>query len=81
MEGTNDMFIHQIENWTSFRWNAARLSEPIAWTNKAISSEIEGITLNTAEVRSSVARKLGVAVPDMKEPTHYIDGVVDRISH
>lgn len=38
------------------------------------SSEIEGIILNTAEVRSSVARKLGVAVPDTKEPTHCIDG-------
>lgn len=33
------------------------------------SSEIEGITLNTAEVRSSVARKLGVNVPETKEPT------------
>ena len=108
MERTNDMFIHEIENWTSFRWNAVRLSEPIARTNKAIgylagrlstigfdnqmaatveavthdgvsSSEIEGITLNTAEVRSSVARKLGVAVPDTKEPTHYIDGVVEMM--
>lgn len=108
MERTNDMFIHEIENWTSFRWNAVRLSELIARTNKAIgylagrlstigfdnqmaatveavthdvvsSSEIEGITLNTAEVRSSVARKLGVAVPDTKEPTHYIDGVVEMM--
>jgi len=108
VERTNDMFIHEIENWTSFRWNAVRLSEPIARTNKAIgylagrlstigfdnqmaatveavthdvvsSSEIEGITLNTAEVRSSVARKLGVAVPDTKEPTHYIDGVVEMM--
>lgn len=43
------------------------------------SSEIEGITLNTAEVRSSVARKLGVNVPDMHEPTHYIDGVVEMM--
>ena len=80
MERTNDLFIHEIENWTSFRWNAACLSELSAPTNKAIgylsvsSSEIEGIILNTAEVRSSVARKLGVAVPDTKEPTHCIDG-------
>ena len=86
------MFIHEIENWSSFRWNAERLSDAIALTNRAIgylvgrlstigfdsqmiatveavthdvvaSSEIEGVTLNTAEVRSSVARKLGVTVP------------------
>lgn len=43
------------------------------------SSEIEGITLNTAEVRSSVARKLGVNVPETKEPTHYIDGIVEMM--
>ena len=102
------MFIHDIENWTSFRWNAETLSDAIARTNRAIgyltgrlstigfdsqmaatveavthdvvfSSEIEGVTLNTAEVRSSVARKLGVAVPDTKEPTHYVDGVVEMM--
>lgn len=107
-EITNDMFIHELENWTSFRWNTERLSDVIARTNRAIgylsgrlstigfdsqmiatveavthdvvsSSEIEGITLNTAEVRSSVARKLGVTVPDVKEPTHYIDGVVEML--
>ena len=102
------MFIHEIENWSSFRWNAERLSDAIALTNRAIgylvgrlstigfdsqmiatveavthdvvaSSEIEGVTLNTAEVRSSVARKLGVTVPDVKEPTHYIDGMVEMM--
>lgn len=41
------------------------------------SSEIEGITLDTAEVRSSVARKLGVMINDAKEPTHYTDGIVE----
>lgn len=43
------------------------------------SSEIEGVTLNTDEVRSSVARKLGVTVPDTKTPTHYIDGIVEMM--
>lgn len=43
------------------------------------SSEIEGIALNTSEVRSSVARKLGVVVPQTKEPTHYIDGIVEMM--
>lgn len=43
------------------------------------SSEIEGISLNTEQVRSSVARKLGVKIKDEKEPTHYIDGVVEMM--
>lgn len=43
------------------------------------SSEIEGILLHTPEVRSSVARKLGVTVPEIKEPTHYIDGIVEMM--
>lgn len=30
------MFIHEIENWTLFRWNANRLSEQIARTNRTI---------------------------------------------
>lgn len=102
------MFIHEAENWTSFRWDKDKITELLARTNKAIgflagrlstigfdnqmaatvesvthdvvsSSEIEGITLNTAEVRSSVARKLGVNVPETKEPTHYIDGIVEMM--
>ncbi|MDR0937790.1 MAG: Fic family protein [Mediterranea sp.] len=101
-------YIHEIENWTDFRWDAVQLSDPIARTNRAIgylqgrlsaigfddqmlatvesvtnnivaSSEIEGINLNTAEVRSSVARKLGTVVPNMREATHYIDGVVEMM--
>jgi len=36
VERTNDMFVHEIENWMSFKWNAVRLSESIARTNKAI---------------------------------------------
>lgn len=30
------MFIHEIENWTSFHWDAVRLSETIGRTYKAI---------------------------------------------
>lgn len=43
------------------------------------SSEIEGISLNTQEVRSSVARKLGIKIKDEKEPTHYIEGIVSMM--
>ena len=41
------------------------------------SSEIEGVELNSAQVRSSVARKLGVIITDSTPSSRYIDGVVD----
>lgn len=100
------MFIHETDNWTSFRWDKDPITELLARINREAgflagrlstigfdnqmaatvesvtndvisSSEIEGISLNTAEVRSSVARKLGVTIAETKEPTHYIDGVVE----
>jgi Fic family protein len=43
------------------------------------SSAIEGIILDSSEVRSSVARKLGIKVADEKAPTHYIDGIVEMM--
>lgn len=102
------MFIHETDNWTSFRWDSDKIADLLARTNKAVgflagrlstigfdnqmaatvesvthdvvsSSEIEGVTLNTAEVRSSVARKLGVTVPQAIDPTHYIDGIVEMM--
>lgn len=102
------MFIHESDNWTSFRWNSDKITDVLARVNKAIgflagrlstigfdnqlaatvesvthevvaSSEIEGIALNTAEVRSSVARKLGVTLPESIEPTHYVDGIVEMM--
>ena len=41
------------------------------------SSEIEGVELNTEQVRSSVARKLGVAIANPVEVSRYVDGVVE----
>ncbi len=41
------------------------------------SSEIEGVELNNEQVRSSVARKLGVQLPTPTESSRYIDGVVE----
>lgn len=43
------------------------------------SSEIEGVSLNTDEVRSSVARRLGIRIKDEKEPTHYVEGIVSMM--
>ncbi len=40
------------------------------------SSEIEGISLNVDQVRSSIARKLGIENVKYTAPSHYIDSVV-----
>lgn len=40
------------------------------------SSEIEGIRLNEDQVRSSVARKLGIENVKYTAPSHYVDSVV-----
>lgn len=49
------------------------------------SSEIEGIRLNVEEVRSSIARKLGIDNVKQTAPSHYVDSVVavmlDAVSH
>lgn len=49
------------------------------------SSEIEGIRLNADEVRSSIARRLGIQNVKYTAPSHYIDSVVavlmDAVEH
>ncbi len=49
------------------------------------SSEIEGISINVDEVRSSIAKKLGIANVKYTAPSHYVDSVVvvmlDAIKH
>lgn len=41
------------------------------------SSIIEGVNLDSAQVRSSVARKLGVTLPNEVPSSHYIEGIVE----
>lgn len=43
------------------------------------SSEIEGIRLNIDEVRSSIARKLGIENVKYTAPSHYVDSIVSVI--
>lgn len=43
------------------------------------SSEIEGVILNSEQVRSSVARRMGVCITNESEPTHYVEGVVEMM--
>ena len=49
------------------------------------SSEIEGIRLNVDQVRSSIARKLGIENLKYTAPSHYVDSVVnvmlDAVQH
>ena len=49
------------------------------------SSEIEGIRLNVDEVRSSIARKLGIENIKQTAPSHYVESVVavmlDAVNH
>ena len=41
------------------------------------SSEIEGIRLNVDDVRSSIARRLGIENVKYTAPSHYIDSIVN----
>lgn len=100
-----NMYIHERENWTAFRWNASELTAILEKVSRkqgllygrlaslgfdskmramaenltydvVYSSEIEGISLNVDEVRSSIARKLGIDNVKQTAPSHYVDSVV-----
>lgn len=43
------------------------------------SSAIENVALNTDEVRSSVARRMGVRVTNERESSHYVEGIVEMM--
>ena len=45
------------------------------------SSEIEGVLLDPAQVRSSVATRLGLATEGLPTASHYIDRLVDIMMH
>lgn len=47
--------------------------------NVVDSYAIEGIALDSAQVRSSVARRLGIELQGNVEPSHYIDGIVEMM--
>ena len=99
------MYIHERDNWTSFRWDDSRVSllqeqvcrkqgmlygrlSALGFDSKlramaenmtldvVYSSEIEGIRLNVEQVRSSIARKLGIENVRQTAPSHYVDSVV-----
>ena len=59
----------------------ARMNAAVeTFTNDILaSSEIEGVILNSDQVRSSVARRMGVHITGDVEPSHYIEGVVEMM--
>lgn len=100
-----NMYIHERDNWTNFRWNESQVSlllevvcrkqgllygrlSSLGFDNKlramaenltydvVCSSEIEGIRLNLDQVRSSIARKLGIESTKYTAPSHYVESVV-----
>ena len=108
------MYIHERDNWTNFRWDAAQVSvlQEIVFRKQGLlygrlgslgfdsklramaenlthdvvySSEIEGIKLNVDQVRSSIARRLGIENVKYTAPSHYVDSVVnvmlDAVQH
>lgn len=114
MNESSDMYIHERDNWTAFKWDASALTVILEKVNRkqgllygrlaslgfdsklkamaenltydvVYSSEIEGIRLNVDEVRSSIARKLGIENVKQTAPSHYVDSVVavmlDAVSH
>jgi Fic family protein len=60
------------------------MAENLTW-DVVHSSEIEGIRLNADEVRSSIARRLGIENVKFTAPSHYVDSVVavmmDAVEH
>jgi Fic family protein len=51
-----------------------------AYTHDIVaSSEIEGVILNTDQVRSSVARRMGVQITGEVPYGHYVDGIVEMM--
>ncbi|MBQ6275560.1 MAG: Fic family protein [Bacteroidales bacterium] len=99
------MYIHELKNWTDFRWSAEAIALPLdevcreqgklagrlsglgfdsqlravaenLTRDVVYSSEIEGIRLNVDEVRSSIARRLGIEGMKYTPSSHYVEGVV-----
>jgi len=100
------MFMHQLNNWPSFTWDAEKLAAKLGWVRhrqgkilgqmlamgfklqeetmlQALtldvvkSSEIEGKLLNMDQVRSSIARRLGIDAGGTVAAERDVEGVVE----
>ena len=102
------MYIHELKDWSRFRWSAERIVEPLASARhrqgrlvgrmeglgfhlqqEAVlqtltadvlkSSEIEGEKLDTGQVRSSIARRLGIDIGALTPADRHVEGVVEMM--
>ncbi len=102
------VYIHQLPDWPSFRWNHEELLQSLttlrhqqglligrmqnlgfSTRTEAVlqtltqdvlkSSEIEGEMLDTVQVRSSIARHLGIDIGALAPADRNVDGVVEMI--
>src|SRR5260370_27546571 len=102
------MYIHELQDWPQFHWDAGRLAEPAASvrhrqgrltghmeavgfnlqreavlqtlsTDVLKSSEIEGEKLDPEQVRSSIARHLGMDIGALKPVDRNVEGVVEMM--
>ena len=102
------LYIHELQNWPHFSWDAERLAGLLAdvrhrqgrltghmealgfnlrqeavlktLTSDVLkSSEIEGENLDAAQVRSSIARRLGMDIGALKVADRHVEGVVEMI--
>lgn len=102
------IYIHDLEDWPAFRWDAERLAEPLAavarrqgrfagrmealgfhlraeavletLTEDVLkSSEIEGEILDKDQVRSSIARRLGMDIGGLVAADRNVEGVVEMM--
>ena len=102
------IYIHELPDWPTYRWDEGRLAAPLAaarhlqgrlvgqmealgfslreeavlrtLTEDVVkSSEIEGETLDADQVRSSVARRLGLDVGGLQPADRHVEGVVEMM--
>lgn len=102
------VYIHELDQWPDFTWNADALSGGLAavrhqqgrhlgrmealgfdlrteaslmvLTDEVVkSSAIEGEDLDTGEVRSSIARQLGLDAAGLPKPGRAVEGVVEMM--
>ena len=100
--------MHELGNWPGFRWDEARIAQPLAGCRhrqgrligrmealgfdlraEAVletltedvlkSSEIEGEVLDKDQVRSSIARRLGMDIGALAPADRHVEGVVEMM--
>lgn len=102
------MYIHELDDWPTLRWDRERLADLLAavrhqqgrvighmealgfqlrqealletlTTDVIETSEIEGEKLDAQQVRSSLARRLGMDAGGLRPPDRHVDGIVEML--